>query len=131
MCKTILIVDDEEPILFAMQEYFKDLGYNVDCARDKPQAEFYLATREYAMVIADLRLSGVADEEGLEIVARARGSSPSTRTMVLTAYGSPEIEARAMSLGADAFLHKPQPLPNVAELVAKLLRGKNHEPGTA
>jgi len=29
----LLIVDDEEPILFAMREYFAANGWDVDCAR--------------------------------------------------------------------------------------------------
>ncbi len=31
----LLVVDDEEAILFAMKDYFEALGYAVDCARDE------------------------------------------------------------------------------------------------
>jgi CheY-like chemotaxis protein len=41
--------------------------------------------------------------------------------VLLTAYGSPEIEAEARRLGVDSFLHKPKPLTEVAEVVAGLL----------
>ena len=41
--------------------------------------------------------------------------------MVLTSYGSPEAEAEAISAGADAFLRKPKPLSQVAQVVQGLI----------
>jgi len=121
MKERLLIVDDEESILFAMREYFEGLGYAVDCARDKQCADTYLATGEYGMLMVDLRLSAVDCEEGLKIVERVRRSFPATKTIMLTAYGSPEIEAKARKCGADAFVHKPTPLARLAQIAAALL----------
>ncbi|MGH8729521.1 MAG: response regulator [Burkholderiales bacterium] len=121
MEKRLLIVDDEEPILFAMREYFEGSGYAVDCAHDERSAGTYLAAGEYAVLIVDLRLSGFDGEEGLEIIERVRQISPTTRTIMLTAYGSPQVEARARLLGADAFLQKPMPLAKIAEVVVALI----------
>jgi two-component system response regulator (stage 0 sporulation protein F) len=121
MGSRILIVDDEIPILFAMREYFTPLGYEVDCAREREEAEAMLANDEFSVVIADLRLTGINGNEGLEIVGFIRERSPDTRIVVLTAYGSPEIEMEARKRGADAFLHKPKPLSEVAQIVAGLL----------
>jgi ActR/RegA family two-component response regulator len=47
---------------------------------------------------------------GLHIVRMVHERSPETRIVILTAYGSSEIEDEARLLGADAFLRKPQPL---------------------
>jgi len=41
--------------------------------------------------------------------------------VVLTSYGSPEIEAEARTAGADAFLRKPKPLSQVAQVVQGLI----------
>jgi DNA-binding response OmpR family regulator len=117
----ILIIDDEEPILFAMREYFEVLGYRVDCAQEAEEAEALLAHVRYDAVIADLRLTGIYRTEGLGIIASVRERCPWARTVLLTAYGSPEIEAEARRLGVDSFLHKPKPLTEVAEVVAGLL----------
>jgi CheY-like chemotaxis protein len=116
----MLIVDDEEPILLAMQEYFRTLGYEVDCAREKEEAEALLAKVSYALVIADLRLTGIYGVEGLELVAYVRQRCANTRMILLTAYGTPEIEAEARRLGVDAFLYKPKPLPELAQIVMAL-----------
>jgi len=40
---------------------------------------------------------------------------------VLTSYGSQEFEEEARRAGADAFLHKPKPLSQVAQVVQGLI----------
>jgi len=117
----LLIVDDEEPILLAMQEYFQSFGYEVDCARELEEAEALLAKLQYALVVADLRLTGIYGVEGLELVGYVRQRCPRTRIILLTAYGSPEIEAEARRLGVDAFVYKPKPLAELAQIVLALV----------
>jgi len=119
----ILFIDDQEVILFAMREYFTTLGYEVDCASELEEAEILIGQHAYALVVADLRLTGSSGTEGLEIVKTVRAYRPDTRVIMLTAYGSPEIEAEARRRGVDAFLHKPKPLAEVAQLASQLLKG--------
>ncbi len=121
MSHRILVVDDEEPILFALREYFTALGYEVDAAREAGEAESCLASRQYDLVIADLRLCGSQGSQGLDVLTSARKRAPKIRTILLTAYGSPEVEREARHRGVDAFLHKPKPLPEVARIVVGLL----------
>jgi DNA-binding response OmpR family regulator len=119
----ILIVDDEEAILFAMREYFTTLGYHVDCAQELEEAKTLLAQVQYALAILDLRLTGSHGTEGLELVEYARQRYPSTQVIILTAYGSPETKLEALRRGADVFLHKRRSLPEVAQVVFELLGG--------
>jgi DNA-binding response OmpR family regulator len=119
----MLVVDDEEPILFAIREYFEPLGYAVDCARELEEAEALLSHIHYGLLIADLRLSGIQSNEGLELIRFVRDRSPWTRVVVLTGYGSPEIEREALGRGVDAFLHKPRPLAELAAIVSSLSGG--------
>jgi len=121
MAQRLLLIDDEEPILFALREYFTAYGYEVDCAREMEEAEALLANVPYAAVIADLRLTGSHGAEGLEIIGYVRERCPWTRIILLTAYGSPEVEAEARRRGVDSFLHKPKPLPEVAQIVYALV----------
>lgn len=113
----LLVADDEDAILFAMKEYFEALGYEVDCAREKEEALGLLGGASYALVIADLRLSAAAPHDGLELAAEVKRRSPVTRTMILTAYGSPEAVDEARRLGVDAILHKQERLGDVADIV--------------
>jgi DNA-binding NtrC family response regulator len=119
--RKLLIVDDEEPILFAMREYFTTRGFEVDCARELEEAEALITNLQYDLVIADLRLSGIQGAEGLELVAFVRQRCFSARIIIMTAYGTSEMEGEADRLGVDCFLHKPVPLPQMAQIVDSLL----------
>lgn len=121
--KRLLVVDDEPPIVFAISEYFESLGFAVDFTGELEEAQALISCRHYSVVLTDLHLRKVTGLEGLELVTFTRLQSPSTIVILLTAYGSPEIEQRADHLGVHAFLHKPQPLPRIAELVQRLLEG--------
>ncbi|MGH9883653.1 MAG: response regulator [Pyrinomonadaceae bacterium] len=117
----LLIVDDEESICFSMSEYFEHHGYKVDSARDMEEAEKLIEATNYKVVIQDLRLGINRNPDGLEIIKLVHRSHPDTRIIVLTAYGSADMEDEARQCGADAFLRKPKPLSQVAQVVQGLL----------
>ncbi len=117
----ILVVDDEQPILFAMSEYFRPYGYKVDCAQKLAEAQVFLSKTYYPVIILDLRLTGRSDTEGLELVSYARARYAKTRVIVLTANGSSEIKRKCHARGVDVFLIKPRPLPEVAQIVFGLV----------
>ena len=117
----LLVVDDEESICFSMSEYFSLHGYKVDTAREPEEAEKLIEVTDYKVVIQDLRLNTARNPDGLEIIKMIRDHNPQTRIIVLTAYGSTEMEDEARRRGADAFLRKPKPLSQVAQVVQGLL----------
>lgn len=123
----ILVVDDEEPILFAMQQYLSPCGYDVQCAREREEAEALLSYVEYDLVIADLRLSALQGTEGLEILTYVKSRRPETPVVLLTAYGSPAVEAEARRRGSAAFLRKPQPLAKIAATVRRLVEAADEK----
>ena len=117
----LLVVDDEAAIRFALSEYFRESGWIVDAASEKEEAEALLSCTPYAVVIADLRLTGIYGVEGLDIVQWSRHLRPETRIVLLTGNGTPEIETEARRRGADAVLHKPLPLPQLEAVVNGLV----------
>ncbi len=117
----ILIVDDEELIVVAMRKYFDGLGYSVDAAHELEEAQALLANRRYDLVIADLRLTGIGGVEGLQIVSDVHQRYADTRVILLSAYGTPEIERESYNRGADAFLHKPKSMMEIASVAVNLL----------
>ena len=120
--RRLLIVDDEEAISFAMSDFFSRSGYRVDRARTRGEAEALLAgSEDYDLVIADLRLSIHEPRAGLDLLRLARSRSPLVRMILLTAYGSPEVEAELAAFGDALLLSKPQPLLRIQEEVARLL----------
>jgi DNA-binding NtrC family response regulator len=117
----ILIVDDEELIVLAMRKYFEGLQYEVDSALELEEAQAMLANYVYDLVIADLRLTGIGGVEGLQIVSDVHQRCADTRVILLSAYGTPEIERESYNRGADAFLHKPKALMEIAHIANNLL----------
>jgi DNA-binding response OmpR family regulator len=117
----ILVVDDEEPILFALSMFFEARGYRVDCARELEEAQALIAHIPYACVVADLRLTCAHGAEGLELVSFVRRSCATTRIILLTAYGSPGVEESAWARGGDAVLQKPIGLSTLADIVSELV----------
>ena len=117
----LLVVDDEESICFSMSEYFSLQGYKVDTASELEEAEKLLDTGNYKVVIQDLRLTMTSSQDGLDMIKLIRAHNPQTRIVVLTAYGSAEVEDEARRCGADAFLRKPKPLSQVAQVVQGLI----------
>jgi CheY-like chemotaxis protein len=117
----LLLVDDEKAILFALGDFLARLGYLVDSAGSRGEAERLLAGELYSLAIVDLRLGVSEPRGGLDLLRLIRETSPRTRTILLTAYGSPDMEAELAALGVDRLLSKPQPLARLAEEVAELL----------
>jgi len=122
--KRLLIIDDEETILFAFQKYFHHRhGYSVQCARELEEAEALVVCGSFDLVIVDLSLSGKGSYEGLEFLRFVRQHSPEARVILLTAFATPAIENEAKRRGAHALLKKPRPLAEIARIADELFRG--------
>ncbi len=117
----LLVVDDEATICFALSDYFTGRGFEVDCAQHVIEAKELISSTRYNILIADLRLAGRDVEDGLDVVKFAHDLYPKTHILVLTAYGAPEVEAEARKCGANAFILKPMPLPELAQIIYGLV----------
>ena len=127
----LLVVDDEESICFSMSEYFSQHGFSVDTAREIEEAEGLIEETDYQIIIQDLRLGLTRRPDGIEIIKLVHKRNPETRIVVLTSYGSPEAEVEARRAGADAFLRKPKPLSQVAQVVQGLIESPRTGTATA
>jgi DNA-binding response OmpR family regulator len=121
MQRRILIVDDEPAILMAIRTYLASRMYEADVAEDLETAESLLVANDYHAVLTDLRLSRREGSEGLEIIRFVRENLPSAKTILITAYGSPRVEAEAKALGVDLYVQKPIALAELERLLRTLL----------
>lgn len=117
----LLIVDDEDSIRFSLRAYFETQGFVADCASKLEQVEELLETGPYAVAISDLRLEGQHDVSGLEVINLIHRRHPDTVIVVLSAYKAVEVEAEAAQRGIAAYLRKPKPLPDLAQIILGLL----------
>jgi two-component system OmpR family response regulator len=117
----LLLVDDEETILFALSQYFRGLSYRVDCAREREEAQALLSCVSYGCLVTDVRLSQAHGREGLELASFVYRSCASTRVVILTAYAGPDVEALSYVKGVDAILAKPIALETLADQIRRLV----------
>jgi DNA-binding response OmpR family regulator len=116
----ILIVEDEEKVAFFLKEGLSDLkgGYKVVSAPSVEDALNTLASHDFDLVIADFRLPG---RNGLELIRQLRSSHPHTATMLITAYGSDELEAAAYQQNVARYLTKPFRMDEFVKAVQEVL----------
>jgi DNA-binding NtrC family response regulator len=105
--KKILIVDDEEHILTLLSRALRNHAVEVITTAKIEEAEYAIKNTFFEVVIADIRLTGVLGREGLELLSYVRDKSPGTRVIIMTGYGSPEIEKEAYERGAFLYFDKP------------------------
>lgn len=120
--KRLLIVDDEEAILYAYQRLF---GYPrteliVDTAANLEEAKAKLKQHKYKVVVTDLRL-GIDDNlGGFNLVGMIKAVEPSIKIVMVTAYGSAAVKKHAMACGADYYLEKPVQLDQLRAILTHI-----------
>jgi DNA-binding NtrC family response regulator len=107
MQKHVLVVDDEATILLAFKKLLQTPGVYVDTAESIEDVKFLVTDKYYDAVIADLRLSGVSGEEGLEVIRFVKERNPKTKCILITAFGNQDVMSRAYNLGAAFYFEKP------------------------
>ena len=116
----ILIVEDSMGVARALNRALslsQDGGYQVEVCDSGEAALERLRDNHFDLLISDLRLPGI---DGLELLERARQINPETRSVLITAFGSPQVEERARHL-ANAYLPKPFRLQDMIRLVQRVL----------
>ncbi len=116
MVKRILIVDDEENVVFFLAENLIELGagYEIETACSGPEALACMVPSPFDLVITDLRMPGM---DGLMLIKRIRARYPQTRLILMTAYGDAGVETTAYRLGACRYIAKPFA---IEELIAQV-----------
>jgi CheY-like chemotaxis protein len=121
MAKRILVVDDEESLVFFLGETLARLGpeYCVKTARSAEQALRTLSCEPVDLIVTDLRMPG---KDGLELIRQARLISPCTRTILITAYGDEDVQKEARRLGAYRYITKPFTAAEFTQIVQEALQ---------
>jgi two-component system response regulator (stage 0 sporulation protein F) len=104
--KRILIVEEKlHNVMTLCQALLHPVvgGFQVEVCPIADVALRRLQCGQFDLIITDLRTPGAS---GLELIRRVHQTSPGTRTMLITAFGSPEIEKQVRALGA-TYLPKP------------------------
>jgi DNA-binding NtrC family response regulator len=101
---TILVVDDQQIILFLLETHLRAAGFTPVMATSAGQALAILEQRPVDLIISDLIMPEMG---GLQLMERVRELHPGLPIIVITAHGSVEGAVEAMRRGAYDYLEKP------------------------
>ena len=113
---TLLVIDDEEPILHFFRRAFHEPEVALVTAASAAEGLERLSLDRPDVVILDIDLP---DESGLEAFRRIHQLAPKVPVIFITGHGTTATAIEAMSLGAYEYLLKPLELDPLCELVAR------------
>ncbi len=107
---SILIVDDEKSIRFALREILEDENYEVDEAADGVEALKKLSSNTYDAVLSDIKMPKM---DGITLLEKAIEEGIDTPFIMISAHGTIDTAMDATKKGAFDFIEKPPDLNRV------------------
>jgi DNA-binding response OmpR family regulator len=123
---SILLVDDEAPILANLAPFLERAGFGVATASDGEAALKMMADAPPDLVVLDVLMPKV---DGREVLRRLRRAGNWLPVILLTQVGESTERAMALEEGADDYLNKPfDPHELVARIRSVLRRARPGQP---
>ena len=115
---TLLIVDDERNVLYALERGLRADGLRIVTAQSGTAGIDLVRGEKPDAVLLDVRLP---DRSGLDVLQELRQIDPKLPVIVMTTHGTAETAIEAMQRGAFDYLLKPWDLEELTDLVDKAL----------
>lgn len=112
------MVDDDAAVCWALEQVLTRAGYRITTTSGADQALRTCRRSAFELVITDVRMPGGS---GLDLLETLRTEFPHLPVVVMTAYGSVDTAASAMTRGAADFLPKPLDLDRTLAVVKRAL----------
>jgi DNA-binding NarL/FixJ family response regulator len=123
---TILLLEDDPPTLWRLQDALVKAGFDVAAAATLGEARASLAGRVPRVLLTDLQLP---DGHGVDLIREVRQRHPDTEIMVISALGDEETVISAITVGATGYILKDAFPSDIAATVRDLVAG--HSPISA
>lgn len=105
----ILIVDDDQAVLYTAKMILKQRYSHIATAGNPATASELFMKNEYDVVLLDMNFQSGATsgKEGIELLKKMHHEKPEVHIITNTAYGDINLAVQAMKLGAKDFIVKP------------------------
>jgi len=118
----ILVIDDEQMIRFAFEQFLHDEGYQPILARNGQEGLSLAEQHCPPIVFLDYRLP---DADGLSLMPSILEVCPKAAIIFMTAFGDMEVAIQAMHNQAYEYLTKPLDLDSIRSLIQRILEDKS------
>jgi len=112
----VLLVEDEQSMLFTLSNLLKHRGYEVIAAHSAEKGLEALGDDQVDLVISDLRLPGM---DGITLIAEVRKRCEDVVPIIISAYGTLGNAIDALKLSVCDFLRKPFDLSTFEETLTR------------
>jgi DNA-binding NtrC family response regulator len=116
---SILIVDDEESVRDSLFNWFIEDGYDVECAEDAKKALNILESRDFDIVLADIKMPGM---DGMEMLRRIKSLRKEAIVIIMTAFATVDTAVQALKDGAFDYVTKPFDPDDLSHLIRNATR---------
>ena len=115
--KNVLVIDDDEKICWAFEQFLTDEGHRPIIANNAEEGLRKIQSETPDIILLDVRLPGM---NGLEALKQIKVLQPEAIVIVMTAYDSVEMTIQAMQLHAFDFIPKPIDLDQVKAIIGRV-----------
>lgn len=101
---SILVVDDEPEVRTSLRRLISSLGHDVKVAASAEEADTWLSSQPFDLVLLDIELPRM---KGPEFLRWALERHPELAVIMLTGVDDPDVAIQCLDSGARTYLVKP------------------------
>jgi PAS domain S-box-containing protein len=118
--ETVMIVDDERPLVALATELLTGLGYEAVGFESSSAAlqAFRAEPERFDLILTD---EAMPDLVGTELAQQIRRMAPDVPIVLMSGHGGAQLTQKAVAVGAQEVLHKPLHGRDLAESLARVL----------
>ena len=120
----LLIIDDNEELLYALQRLLKDAQYHVDVSTTLSEGTHAINQKKYDLILLDWMLP---DGSGIDLLLRLRREKIRTPVLLFSSKNEVEDKVEALDGGADDYLEKPFSNIELLARIRALLRRESNQ----
>ena len=99
----LLVIDDNEELVYALKTLLKTSGYHVDVAHNCQEGKNAIDTKKYDLIVLDWMLP---DGNGIDLLLHIRREHLTTPILFFSSKNEVEEKVEALDKGADDYLEK-------------------------
>lgn len=110
----LLVIDDNEDILFMLQAMLQHKGYKVSIKENTNDIEMYIKEISPDIILMDMLLSGA---DGREICRHIKSIDSFSPIPIIMLSAHPQARTECLAAGANYFLEKPFEMEELFQVV--------------